>query len=452
MRVKPDHLTAALFWCTTALVRPVSFASTLSVFLCRLFPMNDTVLTPPRGLASDQPVAHVSALQSENARALRWSRLWSWLFAALVTAIAGVALMRYRLAMDPYEQAILCLGACALLWLVSQWGALRYLALLAGMVAAWALQLYDGDIGRADSVFMLKYFLSSQTAVFWMSLCFFFATAFYWVGLWQQRQLTQTAAAPGEQGSLLRVASGMVWLAVGFALVALLVRWYESHLITPGGGHIPVSNLYEVLVLFSWVTALFYLYYEQHYRTRSMGAFVLPLVCAAVLFLLWYSITRDAHTIRPLVPALQSWWMKLHVPANFVGYGTFAVAAMLGLAYLYRMHFPSHRLAQSLPSLVVLDDVMYKAIAVGFAFFTVATVLGAYWAAEAWGRYWSWDPKETWALIVWLNYAAWLHLRLVGGLRARFAAWWAVVGLFITLFAFLGVNMFLSGLHSYGTL
>uniref|UniRef100_UPI0025E08DFD cytochrome c biogenesis protein CcsA n=1 Tax=uncultured Phenylobacterium sp. TaxID=349273 RepID=UPI0025E08DFD len=105
-----------------------------------------------------------------------------------------------------------------------------------------------------------------------------------------------------------------------------------------------------------------------------------------------------------------------------------------------------------LPALELLDDVMYRAIAVGFAFFTIATVLGALWAAEAWGGYWSWDPKETWALIVWLNYAAWLHMRLMKGLRGTVSAWWALVGLAVTTFAFLGVNMFLSGLHSYGEL
>jgi cytochrome c-type biogenesis protein CcsB len=104
------------------------------------------------------------------------------------------------------------------------------------------------------------------------------------------------------------------------------------------------------------------------------------------------------------------------------------------------------------PPLEVMDDVMYKAIAVGFAFFTIATILGAFWAAEAWGGYWSWDPKETWALIVWLNYAAWLHMRLMKGLRGAMSAWWALVGLLVTTFAFLGVNMFLSGLHSYGEL
>ena len=112
----------------------------------------------------------------------------------------------------------------------------------------------------------------------------------------------------------------------------------------------------------------------------------------------------------------------------------------------------AQRIAARLPSFEILDDVMYKSIAVGFAFFTIATVLGALWAAEAWGGYWSWDPKETWALIVWLNYAAWLHMRLVKGLRGTVSAWWALGGLAITTFAFLGVNMFLSGLHSYGEL
>ena len=104
------------------------------------------------------------------------------------------------------------------------------------------------------------------------------------------------------------------------------------------------------------------------------------------------------------------------------------------------------------PSAVIADDLMYKSIAVGFAFFTIATILGAFWAAEAWGGYWSWDPKETWALIVWLNYAAWLHMRLMKGLRGAVSAWWALTGLVVTTFAFLGVNMFLSGLHSYGQL
>jgi cytochrome c-type biogenesis protein CcsB len=216
-----------------------------------------------------------------------------------------------------------------------------------------------------------------------------------------------------------------------------------------------VSNLYEVFILFSIITALLYLFYERRYQTRMLGGFVLLIISAAVAFLLWYAFDRDAADIQPLVPALQSYWMKIHVPANFVGYGAFALAAMVATAYLIRVRaerLNSNSIAMALPALDILDDLMYKSIALGFAFFTLATILGALWAAEAWGGYWSWDPKETWALIVWLNYAAWLHMRLTKGWRGKPMAAWAIVGLFVTLFAFLGVNMFLSGLHSYGEL
>jgi len=189
------------------------------------------------------------------------------------------------------------------------------------------------------------------------------------------------------------------------------------------------------------ITALLYLHYEDKFNTKQLGGFVLIIINAAVGFILWYKFDRGADEIQPLVPALQSYWMKIHVPANFIGYGAFSLAAMVASAYLLK-----HKgmLVSRLPELTILDDVMYKAIAVGFAFFTIATILGAMWAAEAW--------KETWALIVWLNYAAWLHLRMVKGLRGPVLAWWALIGLLVTTFAFLGVNMFLSGLHSYGEL
>ncbi len=253
-----------------------------------------------------------------------------------------------------------------------------------------------------------------------------------------------------------KVATALTWSATTMGFVGLMVRWRESYLISPDAGHIPVSNLYEVFILFAIITALIYLYYEAKTKTRSMGGFVLLVISASVGFLLWYHFSKGAHEITPLVPALKSYWMKIHVPANFIGYGAFALAAMLGVAYLIKDKAdkinPNGLLATRLPGKDVLDDVMYKSIALGFAFFTIATVLGAMWAAEAWGGYWSWDPKETWALIVWLNYAAWLHLRLTRGWRGVPLAWWAVIGLFITSFAFLGVNMFLSGLHSYGGL
>ena len=422
-----------------------------------------------------------------------------WLFAAVMSGAMVIAFSLYHGAMDGYEKGIL-LGitpaAIALGWF---WRPLARLMLGTGALAMLAIWLYQGengaDLARAETVFLLKYFLSSQSAILWMCVTVFMSTVFYWMGMISQK----------NSDAMELIGSRLAWLSVILAVVGTLVRWFESHQMGPDIGHIPVSNLYEVFVLFTWMTTAFYLYYESHYKTRAMGAFVMLVVSAGVAFLVWYTLVREAQAIQPLVPALQSWWMKLHVPANFIGYGTFAIAAMVAFAYLiksqaqetnwwrlaplwllgvvlcfepivfrqssqsggtlYWVAYTSisaaiiagillgrRRIAERLPSLEVLDDVMYKAIAVGFAFFTIATVLGALWAAEAWGGYWSWDPKETWALIVWLNYAAWLHMRMMKGLRGTVASWWALVGLAITTFAFLGVNMFLSGLHSYGEL
>jgi len=425
--------------------------------------------------------------------------LFDWLFALLVAVGGLYAYANYHPFMDVYEKGILLLAIPAAVALGWFWRPLRVLMLVVAAFALLGIASYQGPDGgslaRAESVFWLKYFLSSQSAILWMSVLFFMSTVFYWIGMFSRTQ--------GATMEL--IGSRLTWVAVGMALIGTMVRWYESYLLGPDIGHIPVSNLYEVFVLFCWMTAVFYLYFEQQYGTRGMGAFVMLVVSAAVGFLLWYTVVREAHEIQPLVPALKSWWMKLHVPANFVGYGTFALAAMVAFAYLIksqpqetRWHklaplwifgivlcfvplafrqssaaaggsywlgyfiiatlivggilLGRRRIAERLPSLEVLDDVMYKSIAVGFAFFTIATVLGALWAAEAWGGYWSWDPKETWALIVWLNYAAWLHMRLMKGLRGTVASWWALAGLGVTTFAFIGVNMFLSGLHSYGAL
>ncbi|MDP2449245.1 MAG: c-type cytochrome biogenesis protein CcsB [Polaromonas sp.] len=418
-----------------------------------------------------------------------------WIFAAIVLAGGLYAFARYSAFMDVYEKGILLGSIPAAIAMGWFWRPLRALMLLVAGFSLLGIVSYQGDLARAEQVFWLKYFLSSQSAILWMSVLFFMSTAFYWLGMFVR----------GQGDTMESLGSKIAWVAVGMALIGTMVRWYESYLIGTDVGHIPVSNLYEVFVMFCWMTAAFYLYFEAQYKTRAMGAFVMLVVSAAVGFLLWYTVVREAHEIQPLVPALKSWWMKLHVPANFIGYGMFALAAMVALAYLVKQQagetrwykltplwllavvlcfvpivfrkstetggtnywlgyllvsglvaaailLGRQRIAARLPSAEVLDDVMYKAIAVGFAFFTIATVLGALWAAEAWGGYWSWDPKETWALIVWLNYAAWLHMRLMKGLRGTVAAWWALVGLAVTTFAFLGVNMFLSGLHSYGTL
>jgi cytochrome c-type biogenesis protein CcsB len=367
--------------------------------------------------------------------------LMDYLFALALLAGAIFAEARFYNFMDSYEQIILFCSVPSLAILGWAWKPLRTLMIGSTVLTFIAIYFYQtpegGALARAEQAFFLKYMLSSQSAILWMSVFFSFSTLFYTLNLFFRSQNMGTTG------------SKFCWAAVYIGLTGMLVRWYESYLMGADIGHIPISNLYEVFILFCLVTALFHLYYEAKYQSLVLGSFVLWIIAAAVAFILWYSVTRDAHQIQPLVPALQSWWMKIHVPANFIGYGTFAIAAMLGIAYLLKA---KNIMADRLPSLELLDDVMYKAIAVGFAFFTIATILGALWAAEAWGGYWSWDPKETWALIVWLNYAAWLHMRLMKGLRGVVAAWWAIVGLFVTTFAFIGVNMFLSGLHSYGSL
>ena len=364
-------------------------------------------------------------------------KLADWLYALLVLGAAVQAWRLYNPYMDGYEQAILAGSAIGLVALGWFWKAWRWFFPLSACVALLGISLYHGELARGQTAFWLKFLLSSQSAIMWMCTLFFLATLVYWAGL-----LTRSAM-------LSRMGSGLTWAAAVMGAAGLFVRWYESYLIGSDVGHIPVSNLYEVFILFTLITALMYLYYEARFATRQAGAFVLLVISAAVGFILWYSFDRQAHEIQPLIPALQSWWMKIHVPANFVGYGAFAMSAMLGVAELLVL---KGVLKDRLPSAEVLDEMMYKAISIGFLFFTIATILGAMWAADAWGGYWSWDPKETWALIVWLNYAAWLHIRLVKGWRGAPLAWWAVVGLFVTSFAFLGVNMFLAGLHSYGGL
>ncbi len=258
-------------------------------------------------------------------------RNWfDWVFAALVAAGLLYALQRYGEYMDVYEKCILVGTIPSAIWLGWFWRPLRGLMLVVAGLSLLAIGLYQGPEGaqlaRSDTVFGLKYFLSSQSAILWMSMVFFMSTVFYWIGMF----------ARGEGTALSLLGSRLAWLAVTLALVGTMVRWYESYLIGPDVGHIPVSNLYEVFVMFCWMTALFYLYYEQHYDTRALGGFVMLVVSAAVGFLLWYTLVREAHEIQPLVPALKSWWMKLHLPANFIGYGTFALAVKVSFAYLIK--------------------------------------------------------------------------------------------------------------------
>ncbi len=391
-----------------------------------------------------QPETYVEEFKNEGKKPFTL-RDAAWI--AFVILGTVYAWMQYGALMDEYEIGILGGTAIGLILLGRLWPSLQTLTVsvsLMVMLALWTYSNHGNVITANEQAFFLKFLISSQSAIMWMSALFVLATVTYFLALYNKSEFTY------------KTANIMVWSAATFGLVGMMVRWRESYIINFDYGHIPVSSLYEVFILFVVLTSLMYLFYEQRYKARALGGFVMLVISAAVGFLLWYTFGKDAHVIQPLVPALKSYWMKIHVPANFVGYGAFSIAAMIGVAYLFTERSlkknSESSFAKRMPALEVMDDLMYKTISLGFAFFTIATVLGAMWAAEAWGGYWSWDPKETWALIVWLNYAAWLHLRMSKGWRGAPMAWWAFIGLLITTFAFLGVNMFLSGLHSYGEL
>lgn len=225
---------------------------------------------------------------------------------------------------------------------------------------------------------------------------------------------------------------------VGFVLqtVALIIRTIDS-------GHAPFSNMYESLVFFSWTIILIYFFLEYKYKLSIMGVFVTPL---AFITLGYASVLpQDYRQIEPLVPALQSHWLEVHVVTCFIGYAAFAVAFVFGIMYLCKEYFKFKKL----PSKELIDDLSYKMIAFGFSFLMLGIITGAIWANYAWGSYWSWDPKETWALVTWFIYAAYLHTRGIPGWRGTKSAYLNILGFIAVLFTYLGVNFLLSGLHSY---
>jgi cytochrome c-type biogenesis protein CcsB len=230
---------------------------------------------------------------------------------------------------------------------------------------------------------------------------------------------------------------------------AIGLRWYESYAM--GIGRAPLTNMYESLAFFAWTIALIYLVLERKFKIRTVGAFVAPFP-----FLIMAYASLNPNDIQPLVPALQSNWLISHVVTCFVGYAAFAVSFVVSILYLFKAR--SEKLSPKspwsfwgfLPTSSALDEIGYKTIAIGFPLLTIGIVTGAFWANVAWGTYWSWDPKETWSLIVWLIYAAYLHARITRGWRGKRAAFLSIVGFSATIFCYLGVNLILSGLHSYG--
>jgi cytochrome c-type biogenesis protein CcsB len=249
--------------------------------------------------------------------------------------------------------------------------------------------------------------------------------------------------------SLGKVATLTLLAGVLVETAAIFLRWYESYQM--GIGRAPLTNLYESLVFFALTIAIVYLLMERKFKIKTAGAFVTPFP-----FIIMAYASLNPNDIQPLVPALQSNWLISHVVTCFVGYAAFAVSFGVSFLYLFKVKAekkPGKKggaFLDYLPSSELLDEVGYKTIAIGFPLLTIGIITGAFWANVAWGTYWSWDPKETWSLIVWLIYAAYLHARITKGWRGKKAALLSIIGFSATLFCYLGVNLILSGLHSYG--
>lgn len=237
--------------------------------------------------------------------------------------------------------------------------------------------------------------------------------------------------------------------AVGFAIqtIAIALRWEESYSL--GFGHAPLANLYESLVFFAWAVVLFHFLVEWRTRGRSPGVFTMPVG----FFLIAYASFHPGvdSSIRPVVPALQSNWLVCHVVACFFGYAAFTLACGLSLMYILKERAgrgARDSFLSLLPEQGFLDEIIYRSVFFGLIVFGLGIVSGSVWAYNAWGSYWSWDPKEAWSLTTWLIYAAMLHLRFLRRWKGERAAWIALVGFASVLFTYVGVNH-LPGLHSY---
>ena len=214
---------------------------------------------------------------------------------------------------------------------------------------------------------------------------------------------------------------------------------------TIGAGRLPLSNQYEFATSFAWGICACFLIFLWKYRFRALGAFVTP-----VIFIVIAYAAMQSREVRELMPALRSNWLVLHVSSAIISYGAFGVSFAVSLMFLIRGKMSGSTFWQEhVPEEKRLDLISYRAVSLGFLFLTFVMVSGAIWAERAWGSYWSWDPKETWSLITWIIYAIYLHLRISKGWKGKSAAIFAVIGFICVIFTYIGVNIFLPGIHSY---
>jgi cytochrome c-type biogenesis protein CcsB len=242
-----------------------------------------------------------------------------------------------------------------------------------------------------------------------------------------------------------RIATAMMILGFILLFAGVIARGISAH-------RVPWGNMYEFSITGALAFTGAYLGALRKYDLRWLGL----LVSIAVLLTLGTAVAVLYRPSAPLVPALKSTWLVIHVSAAIISGGVFLLANVIAGAYLYldsmERKGPRTAWAQRLPSLEVLDQLSYRLVAFVFPLWTFAVIAGAIWAESAWGRYWGWDPKETWAFITWVAYAAYLHARVTIGWRGRRAAWLCLFAGSTFLFNYIYVNIYGTGKHTYSGL
>lgn len=231
------------------------------------------------------------------------------------------------------------------------------------------------------------------------------------------------------------------WTRSGLALAAAGLVFHTAALIlrTVASGHAPFTNMYESLSFLSWAMVVALIVFGRKTQGPKIGPYLMLIVVGLVALASSPLMPKGA---TPLVPALQSYWLWLHVSVTLLGEAFLAVAFVSSLLYLA---------ADTEEKKERLDALSYRAVAVGFPLFTLGgLIFGMVWAYRAWGSYWTWDPKEVWSLITWFVFALYLHTRIVMGWKGKRSAIIAIVGFLAALFTYFGVNYLLAGLHSYG--
>ena len=248
---------------------------------------------------------------------------------------------------------------------------------------------------------------------------------------------------PGRRAG--NIAMSLTWLATGLLLVGLVLRGLWA-------GRVPWGNMYEFSLAWTFGILAVFLAVSLRRDIRWLG---LPVIIVSVLSL-GLAVTVLYTEAAQLVPALRSWWLIIHVASAIICGGAFTVAAAISALYLWRDRAERRGdvtgIVASLPDAARLDTLAYRILAFAFPLWTFAVISGAIWAEYAWGRYWGWDPKETWAFITWVIYAGYLHARSTAGWRGRRAAYISLLGFVSFLINYFGVNIFVNSLHSYAGL